>query len=73
MRQLKATGFMHAKVRVYVACFLIKDLLINWQKGEAYFMKNLIDGDFASNNGGWQWVCCSCSSSNNRVSYSGLI
>ncbi|KAK3813244.1 MAG: DNA photolyase, FAD-binding/Cryptochrome [Benniella sp.] len=55
MRQLKATGFMHAKVRVYVACFLIKDLLINWQKGEAYFMKNLIDGDFASNNGGWQW------------------
>jgi deoxyribodipyrimidine photo-lyase len=56
MRQLKATGYMHNRLRMIVACFLVKDLLINWQKGEKYFMSTLIDGDLASNNGGWQWV-----------------
>ncbi|KAF9927493.1 hypothetical protein FBU30_003210 [Linnemannia zychae] len=55
MRQLKETGYMHNRLRMIVACFLVKDLLINWQKGEKYFMNNLIDGDLASNNGGWQW------------------
>ncbi|KAI8350659.1 CDP photolyase [Mortierella sp. GBAus27b] len=55
MRQLQNTGFMPSKVRVFTACFLIKDLLISWKKGEKYFMNNLIDGDLASNNGGWQW------------------
>ncbi|KAG0273217.1 hypothetical protein BGZ95_010963 [Linnemannia exigua] len=55
MRQLKATGYMHNRLRMIVACFLVKDLLVNWQKGEKYFMNSLIDGDLASNNGGWQW------------------
>ncbi|KAG0294105.1 hypothetical protein BGZ96_001792 [Linnemannia gamsii] len=55
MRQLKATGYMHNRLRMIVACFLVKDLLINWQQGEKYFMSTLIDGDLASNNGGWQW------------------
>ncbi|KAF9955663.1 hypothetical protein BGZ72_003513 [Mortierella alpina] len=52
MRQLKAIGYMHNRLRMIVACFLVKDLLINWQWGEKYFMNNLIDGDLASNNGG---------------------
>ncbi|KAF9433590.1 hypothetical protein BGZ76_009246 [Entomortierella beljakovae] len=55
MRQLNTTGYMHNRVRMLTACFLIKDLLISWQKGEKYFMSQLIDGDFASNNGSWQW------------------
>ncbi|KAF9111681.1 hypothetical protein BGX27_004587 [Mortierella sp. AM989] len=55
MRQLNTTGYMHSRVRMITACFLIKDLLISWQKGEKYFMNNLIDGDFATNNGSWQW------------------
>ncbi|KAG0005645.1 hypothetical protein BGZ80_009801 [Entomortierella chlamydospora] len=55
MRQLNTTGYMHNRVRMVTACFLVKDLLINWQKGEKYFMGHLIDGDFASNNGSWQW------------------
>ncbi|KAF9209845.1 hypothetical protein BGZ49_000026 [Haplosporangium sp. Z 27] len=55
MRQLNTTGFMHNRVRMITACFLVKDLLISWQKGEKYFMSHLIDGDFASNNGSWQW------------------
>ncbi len=55
MRQLKATGWMHNRGRMIVASFLTKDLLINWQHGEAWFMDNLIDGDPAANNGGWQW------------------
>ncbi|KAF9107122.1 hypothetical protein BGX29_007339 [Mortierella sp. GBA35] len=55
MRQLNATGYMHSRVRNIAACFLVKDLLINWQKGERYFMNNLIDGDFPVNNGNWQW------------------
>jgi deoxyribodipyrimidine photo-lyase len=55
MRQLNATGWMHNRVRMIVASFLTKHLLHNWQLGEKYFMEHLIDGDFASNNGGWQW------------------
>ena len=55
MRQLLETGWMHNRGRMIVASFLTKDLLINWQQGEAWFMANLIDGDPAANNGGWQW------------------
>ena len=55
MRCLNATGFMHNRLRMVVAMFLTKDLLIDWRWGEQYFIQNLIDGDFASNNGGWQW------------------
>jgi deoxyribodipyrimidine photo-lyase len=53
MRQLKHTGYMHNRARMIVASFLAKDLLLDWRKGERYFMENLVDGDFASNNGGW--------------------
>ncbi len=56
MRQLKLTGWMHNRARMITASFLVKDLLINWQHGEKWFMENLIDGDPAANNGGWQWV-----------------
>ncbi|MGF1786402.1 deoxyribodipyrimidine photo-lyase [Photobacterium swingsii] len=56
MRQLKATGWMHNRLRMIVASFLTKDLLIHWQAGEQWFMSHLIDGDMASNNGGWQWA-----------------
>jgi deoxyribodipyrimidine photo-lyase len=56
MRQLNQTGWMHNRVRMIVASFLVKDLLINWQWGENYFMKQLLDGDLAPNNGGWQWA-----------------
>ncbi|ERL56404.1 cryptochrome/photolyase family protein [Psychrobacter aquaticus] len=55
MRNLNATGFMHNRLRMVTAMFLTKDLLIDWRLGERYFMQQLIDGDFASNNGGWQW------------------
>ncbi len=55
MRQLKSTGWMHNRARMITASFLTKDLLINWQEGEKWFMENLVDGDLASNNGGWQW------------------
>jgi deoxyribodipyrimidine photo-lyase len=55
MRQLKQTGWMHNRGRMIVASFLTKDLLINWQHGENWFMANLVDGDPAANNGGWQW------------------
>lgn len=55
MRCLNATGNMHNRLRMVVAMFLTKDLLINWQWGERYFMKQLVDGDLAANNGGWQW------------------
>ena len=55
MRCLNATGWMHNRLRMIVAMFLTKDLLINWQRGERYFMKQLVDGDLAANNGGWQW------------------
>ncbi|MDO9356625.1 MAG: deoxyribodipyrimidine photo-lyase [Solirubrobacteraceae bacterium] len=56
MRQLNATGFMHNRARMVVASFLTKDLHLNWREGEAYFMHQLLDGDLASNNGGWQWT-----------------
>lgn len=56
MRQLRQEGWMHNRGRMIVASFLVKDLLINWQDGERWFMQNLIDGDIAANNGGWQWV-----------------
>jgi deoxyribodipyrimidine photo-lyase len=55
MRQLNQTGWMHNRVRMIVASFLIKDLRIDWQSGERYFMQHLIDGDVAANNGNWQW------------------
>jgi len=55
MRCLNATGTMHNRLRMIVAMFLTKDLLIHWQWGERYFMKQLVDGDMAANNGGWQW------------------
>lgn len=56
MRQLLATSWMHNRGRMIVASFLVKDLLINWQEGERWFMRLLIDGDPAANNGGWQWT-----------------
>lgn len=56
MRELNATGFMHNRVRMVVASFLSKHLLIDWRWGEAYFAKKLLDFDLASNNGGWQWA-----------------
>lgn len=61
MRELNATGFMHNRVRMIVSSFLVKDLLINWQWGEAYFAKKLNDFDLSANNGGWQWAAgCGC-------------
>jgi deoxyribodipyrimidine photo-lyase len=56
MRELNATGFMHNRVRMIVASFLTKHLLIDWRWGEAYFAQKLLDFDFAANNGGWQWA-----------------
>lgn len=56
MRQLKAVGWMHNRARMIVASFLTKDLLIDWRRGERWFMNHLVDGDPASNNGGWQWA-----------------
>jgi deoxyribodipyrimidine photo-lyase len=55
MRELKNTGFMHNRVRMITAMFLTKDLHIDWKLGESWFMQNLLDGEIASNNGGWQW------------------
>ena len=55
MRQLNQTGWMHNLLRMVCAMFLTKDLFIDWRWGEQFFMEKLIDGDFASNNGGWQW------------------
>jgi len=55
MRCLNATGAMHNRLRMIVAMFLTKDLLLSWQWGERYFMRQLVDGDLAANNGGWQW------------------
>ncbi|MFN4146209.1 MAG: cryptochrome/photolyase family protein [Runella sp.] len=56
MRELNATGFMHNRVRMIVASFLTKHLLIDWRWGEAYFAKKLLDFDLSANNGGWQWA-----------------
>ena len=59
MRELNATGFMHNRVRMIVASFLTKNLLIDWRLGEAYFAKKLLDFDLSANNGGWQWAASS--------------
>lgn len=56
MRQLNQTGYMHNRLRMVTASFLVKDLLIDWRWGERYFAQKLIDFDFAANNGGWQWA-----------------
>lgn len=56
MRQLVATGWMHNRLRLITASFLVKDLGVDWRRGEAVFMKHLLDGDLAQNNGNWQWV-----------------
>jgi deoxyribodipyrimidine photo-lyase len=63
MRQLRATGWMHNRVRMIVASFLTKDLLIDWREGERFFFKHLVDGEPASNNGGWQWAASTGSDS----------
>jgi deoxyribodipyrimidine photo-lyase len=55
MRQLERTGWMHNRLRMIVAMYLAKDLFIDWRRGESHFMRSLVDGDFANNNGGWQW------------------
>ncbi|MCA9306334.1 MAG: deoxyribodipyrimidine photo-lyase [Phycisphaerales bacterium] len=55
MRQLARTGWMHNRLRMIAAMFLTKNLLIDWRRGERHFMRHLVDGDLASNNGGWQW------------------
>ena len=55
MRQLLATGWMHNRLRMIVAMFLTKNLLIDWREGERFFMQHLVDGCLAANNGGWQW------------------
>jgi deoxyribodipyrimidine photo-lyase len=55
MRQLNQTGWMHNRLRMLVASFLTKHLLVDWRWGERYFRQHLIDGDLAANNGGWQW------------------
>ena len=61
MRELAATGFMHNRVRMIAASFLVKHLLIDWQWGEAYFAEKLDDFELASNNGNWQWIAgCGC-------------
>ena len=59
MRELNTTGFMHNRVRMITAGFLIKHLLIDWRWGEAYFAGKLMDFDFSANNGGWQWASSS--------------
>ena len=59
MRELNETGFMHNRVRMITASFLVKHLLIDWRWGEAYFAQKLLDFDLASNNGGWQWAASS--------------
>jgi deoxyribodipyrimidine photo-lyase len=56
MRQLVATGWMHNRVRMIVASFLVKDLHLPWQWGARFFLRHLLDGDLASNNHGWQWA-----------------
>jgi len=56
MRQLWHTGWMHNRVRMIVASFLIKDLMIHWREGQAWFWDTLVDADLASNSASWQWV-----------------
>ncbi len=55
MRHFNKTGWMHNRLRMVVASFLVKDLLVDWRKGEAYFARFLLDFDLGANNGGWQW------------------
>lgn len=55
MRELRQSGLMHNRARMIVASFLVKDLLIDWRRGETHFLRHLVDGDVAANNGGWQW------------------
>jgi deoxyribodipyrimidine photo-lyase len=55
MRHFNKTGWMHNRLRMIVAMFLCKDLLVDWRKGEAYFARYLLDFDLSANNGGWQW------------------
>jgi deoxyribodipyrimidine photo-lyase len=59
MAQLNRTGYMHNRLRMVTACFLIKDLGIDWRRGEAYFARQLNDFDLSANNGGWQWAASS--------------
>ena len=59
MRQLNTSGWMHNRCRMIVASFLVKDLVCDWRLGESDFIKKLVDGDIASNNGGWQWSASS--------------
>ena len=59
MRQMNQMGWMHNRCRMIVANFLVKDLIINWQRGEKYFYQKLVDGDLSANNGGWQWSASS--------------
>ncbi|KAG8881219.1 hypothetical protein FRB97_009788 [Tulasnella sp. 331] len=56
MRQCNTQGYMHNRCRMIAAMFLTKDLMLDWRLGERYFMQNFVDGDLASNDGGWQWV-----------------
>jgi deoxyribodipyrimidine photo-lyase len=56
MRQLRKTGWMHNRVRMIAASFLVKDLLIPWQTGAAWFLDNLVDADLANNSASWQWI-----------------
>lgn len=56
MNQLNSTGYMHNRVRMITASFLVKHLLIDWRLGERYFAEKLLDFDLSSNNGNWQWV-----------------
>ena len=56
MRQLVAEGWMHNRVRMLMASFLVKDLHLDWTRGARFFMQHLVDGDLASNQHGWQWV-----------------
>jgi deoxyribodipyrimidine photo-lyase len=56
MRQLAQTGWMHNRARLITACFLVKDLHVDWRRGERHFMRHLLDGDEANNNGNWQWI-----------------
>jgi deoxyribodipyrimidine photo-lyase len=59
MRQMNETGWMHNRCRMIVASFLTKDLILDWRRGEKYFMQHLVDGDLSANNGGWQWSASS--------------
>jgi deoxyribodipyrimidine photo-lyase len=59
MRQLLQSGWMHNRCRMIVASYLVKDLIVDWREGERFFMRHLVDGDLAANNGGWQWSASS--------------